>query len=103
MTAGDLAGCCIVGGHRPPLQCVFVWLKPTTTLSGLHDAIPAVSEESILNLVDNEDFLVPQIQCRTSRGDQPCGVTFDGGLGRDVTVVRVIPNSNERFSEVARD
>jgi len=20
MTAGDLANCCIVGGHRPPLQ-----------------------------------------------------------------------------------
>jgi len=21
MTAGDLTDCCIIGGHRPPIQC----------------------------------------------------------------------------------
>src|SRR5437879_12136937 len=74
-----------------------------STLQALQDFLPAVGEEGVLNFVDDEDFLVLEIHCSTSRGDKHRGCAFDCGFRRYVAVVGVIPDAYEGFAKIGSD
>src|ERR1041385_4096644 len=69
----------------------------------LEDLLPAVSEEGVLDFVNDENFLMLVIHGGAAGSDQFCGLTLNHRFGRDVTVIGHIPNSNKRFTDVSRN
>src|SRR5438477_2854833 len=88
--------CFFITSSIQGVRCVFY----TSARQNVKHLLPTVGKKSILHFIDDEDLLMLQIERGASGSNQQRIRSFDHCLRRDVATVGVIPDSDERLSDI---